>query len=77
LTTKTIDDVTALLQNQYQFPMITSIFLSLIIMFQYLSQKPFIAELSYNTKNTLISYGLLTFFGATFIGRFDYIAHFM
>jgi hypothetical protein len=77
LKTQHIDSFTKLLQTHYHYPVITSLILSIIMLSQYINQKIFTSECSTTTQNAIFSYGFLTFIGATIIGRFDYMAHFM
>lgn len=77
LKTQSIDNFTTLLQTHYYYPAITSFILSIIILSPYINQKIFNSECSITTQNAIFSYGFLTFIGATVIGRFDYMAHFM
>ncbi len=72
-----IDTFTKELHTHYHYPAITSFILSIIILSPYINQKIFTSECSTTTQNAIFSYGFLTFIGATVIGRFDYIAHFM
>jgi hypothetical protein len=77
LKSKDVQDFVALFEEHYHFPMIISIILIALIICQQLSKKPFIQDIGLNTKSLMLSYGIVTFLGATFIGRFDYIAHFV
>ncbi len=72
-----IDNFMTLLQTHYHYPAVTSLILSIIILSPYINQKIFNSECSTTTQNAIFSYGFLTFIGATVIGRFDYMAHFM
>lgn len=65
-----------LFQENCFYPLVTSAILSGIIILRYFNQKPFIQVLSYHSKSLATIYGILAFLGTSFIGRFDYMAHF-
>jgi hypothetical protein len=77
LYTQNVHSFIISLENEAYFPILTSGILSFIILCQQISFKEFIIETNHNTKRIIASHAILTFLGAAFIGRLDYIAHFI
>ena len=77
IMSKNVQDFIELIYNHYTYPMIISIILPFMLFCKTLNQKSFILDFCYHSRGNIISCGVLTFIGAMFIGRFDYIAHFV
>jgi hypothetical protein len=75
LHTQNVIGFSDIFEKNYHIPTTIGMMQLIFIVCYQLNNKEYIKQLCLNSKAMLACYGLVTFLGAVFIGRFDYIAH--